>query len=427
MKPERTFVEDHGYATEIYSQDVFWQLLESTCGYTKPRFYSFNDSHASAAQINRTRNLRAKRMALGGVPDPLEEEERDNKEGQAAVILELAKFEQKLALNKASVAGGLDWMGAEEAKIMRSLPPDLTGEEVIFCFETLRMPRMKIERLDLENFQRLRELDVSGNNLGRIDGIPWSLQILNAYDCQIESVGNLPESLLHLGLGYNKLGSKDQLSAVVNMCPELVSLDMAFNSFCDFKETLETIAHLTKLKHLYLTGNPLALAPNYRLWVLKTLAGLEVFDDIAINPNKIEDIPVGVELTPMAKIKVAIESISGVRKPPSVKAGEDEAAVPKITYRYFARLMTPASTQQQCTGKVEWADVMKTEWSDEQTILPSIELRDGLLCKYYFLLVGPPVNHMLFVPTNLHTFVFLSKSTLIQIWCCSFWRRCYRV
>ena len=83
MKPAQQLNED--YQTETYAQDVFWQLLESTCGYRKPKFYSFNDSFASAAQINRTRTLRAKRMALGGIVDPLEEEERETKEGQSAV------------------------------------------------------------------------------------------------------------------------------------------------------------------------------------------------------------------------------------------------------------------------------------------------------------------------------------------------------
>merc|ERR1719231_66127 len=229
------------YKHETYAQDVFWQLLESTCGYRKPRFYSFNESFASAAQINRTRSLRAKRMALGGIIDPLEEEERETKEGQAAVILDIAKFEQKLALNKASVAGGLDWMGSEEAKLMGKLPPDLTGEEIIHCFETLRMPRMKIDYLDLQNFQRLKELDVSGNNLGRIDGIPWSLQILNAYDCHIDEVGNLPEGLLHLGLGYNKQHSNQQIDSIVAMCPHLISLDLSYNSLCDFKAALMSV------------------------------------------------------------------------------------------------------------------------------------------------------------------------------------------
>jgi len=356
---------------------VFWQLLESTCGYRKPRFYSFNESFSSAAQINRTRRLRAKRMALGGIVDPLEEEERETKDGQSAVILDIAKFEQKLALNKASVAGGLDWMGSEEAKLIGKLPPDLTGEEVIHCFETLRMPRMKIDRLDLENFQRLQELDISGNSLGRIEGIPWSLQILNAYDCQIEEIGNLPEGLLHLGLGYNRQSNNQQINSIVTMCPQLVSLDLSYNSLCDFEVMLQSLKSLKKLRHLYLTGNPLALAPNYRLWVLKSLEGLEVFDDIPINPNKIEDIPAGVELTSMMKIKIALDSIQGIRKPPALEDEENEDTA-NVSYQYYAQLVTPAVSVER-TNKVQWASTMKTEWMDQQTVMPSIELRDGLL------------------------------------------------
>ena len=64
--------------------------------------------------------------------------------------------------------------------------------------------------------------------------------------------------------------------------PNLVSLDLSFNDLTDLQGTVAGLRTLRHLRLLVLQGNPLALVPCYRGFVIDSLSGLCVLDDITV-------------------------------------------------------------------------------------------------------------------------------------------------
>ena len=66
-------------------------------------------------------------------------------------------------------------------------------------------------------------------------------------------------NLIHLGLSYNRIRNVT-LAVISKNFPNLFCLDASFNELSDFKSSLNWLEELTKLKMLYVQGNPLSLA-----------------------------------------------------------------------------------------------------------------------------------------------------------------------
>lgn len=236
---------------------------------------------------------------------------------------------------------------------------------------------MKIEVVDLYYFIRLVELDLSGNPFheGIMQGLPHQLRILNVYDCQILYIHHLPETLVHLGLGYNAV---DNVEAIVAMCPKLVSLDLSFSSLTNFGETLDLLSRLEGLKHLFLLGNPLSFADQYRAWVLTKIPTLTVFDDMPINPNKKEEVSAGAQLHNGMKLVIQIKSIDMIREPPQEEPPEEgEEFVSQR--KYYAEIIAPGMKQKLGTEMLEWAPSMPIKYELVDDMEPTLAIRDDLL------------------------------------------------
>lgn len=70
--------------------------------------------------------------------------------------------------------------------------------------------------------------------------------------------------------------------------PNLVSLDLSFNSLTDLLELVSQLSTLQSLRILVLQGNPLALIPTYRGFLVDSLPKLSILDDIYIWPEERE-------------------------------------------------------------------------------------------------------------------------------------------
>lgn len=68
--------------------------------------------------------------------------------------------------------------------------------------------------------------------------------------------------------------------------PQLVSLDLSFNELTDLQSMIAGLSTLKHLRLLVLQGNPLALVPYYRGFIVDSLARLCVLDDITVSPSE---------------------------------------------------------------------------------------------------------------------------------------------
>ncbi|CAF0926198.1 unnamed protein product [Rotaria sordida] len=116
--------------------------------------------------------------------------------------------------------------------------------------------------------KKLRSLDLSGNFLSSIN--------------EIEKENNQLESL---ALSFNEI---NQISDVfsIEKWSNLCLLDISYNMLRNLKETIESLKHLSKLRILYLHGNPLSLLVDYRIYVVNSLEKLIILDDIRITAEE---------------------------------------------------------------------------------------------------------------------------------------------
>lgn len=68
--------------------------------------------------------------------------------------------------------------------------------------------------------------------------------------------------------------------------PNLISLDLSFNDLTDLQGMVSGLQTLQRLRLLVLQGNPLALVPCYRGFIIDGLSGLCVLDDITVAPSE---------------------------------------------------------------------------------------------------------------------------------------------
>ncbi|XP_072104070.1 leucine-rich repeat-containing protein 43-like isoform X2 [Mobula birostris] len=201
-----------------------------------------------------------------------------------------------------------------------------------------------LKALRLVNKQSLEELTLSANRISTLNSanLPRKLKVLELCTNEISSLKDLvhspPPGLQHLGLSYNKLSLDSEYKYLSGeFWPNLISLDLSFN---DFVNLLDIVAHLTmlpKLKNLILLGNPIALLPNYRGYIIDTLKTLTALDDVLITTDerhifkhlsKYEEFAVN-----LTRATISVRSVTGIPNP--IDPLEELPEFPIITRNYF--------------------------------------------------------------------------------------------
>ncbi|NWX33536.1 LRC43 protein, partial [Notiomystis cincta] len=226
-------------------------------------------------------------------------------------------------------------------------PELLRGSGVFQAVRSLRILDKGVEEVDkgLLRFQQLEELVLSANHISRVTSahLPRTLKVL---ELCYNAVGDLqglcaqpPPELQHLGLGYNRLcGPSQEKHLTVDFWPNLVSLDLSFNSLTDLPGLVSQLSTLQNLRILVLQGNPLALIPSYRGFLVDSLPKLCILDDIHIWVDERQQFH-GLARQPElirceARVVVSIGEMKGLPDPEAYQQLEVGAEGPVITYSY---------------------------------------------------------------------------------------------
>ncbi|XP_048819755.1 leucine-rich repeat-containing protein 43 [Lagopus muta] len=228
------------------------------------------------------------------------------------------------------------------------LAPQLTcGTRVLRLFRSLRIVGKDVEEVDEEllQLQHLEELILCANQISRITSanLPRTLKILELCCNAVSDLQGLcaqpPPELQHLGLGYNRLhGPLQDKHLTADFWPNLISLDLSFNNLTDLFGLVSQLSSLKKLRTLVLQGNPLALIPAYRGFVVDSLPKLSFLDDIHIGLDERYQFR-GLSKQPElikneAQVVVSIGKIKGVPDPSTLQELEIGSEAPVITYSY---------------------------------------------------------------------------------------------
>ncbi|XP_029881504.2 leucine-rich repeat-containing protein 43 [Aquila chrysaetos chrysaetos] len=228
------------------------------------------------------------------------------------------------------------------------LAPELVhGSNVFQVLRSLRIVGKGVEEVDegLLQLQQLEELILSTNQISRITSanLPRTLKVLELCCNVVADLQDLcaqpPPELQHLGLGYNRLcGPSEDKYLTAAFWPNLVSLDLSFNNFTDLLGLVSQLSSLQKLRILLLQGNPLALIPTYRGFLVDSLPRLSILDDIHIGPEERHQFQ-GLARQPElirseAQVVVSIGEIKGVPDPSTRQQLEVGSEAPVITYSY---------------------------------------------------------------------------------------------
>ncbi|XP_060166769.1 leucine-rich repeat-containing protein 43 isoform X4 [Globicephala melas] len=214
-------------------------------------------------------------------------------------------------------------------------------------FRSLRVVNKQVSLVDkdLLKFVKLEELVLSANQIKEIDttNLPPTLKVLELYSNKMTSMECLctrpPPRLQHLGLGHNKLlGPLESLYVTSDYWPNLISLDLSFNDLTDLQGMVSGLRTLQRLRLLVLQGNPLALVPCYRGFIIDGLSGLCVLDDITVAPSE-KHLFRGLShsgdlLVHEARLVVTVGHVRGVLDS-SVLDPEPGPQGPFITYSYY--------------------------------------------------------------------------------------------
>uniref|UniRef100_A0A8B9J1N1 Leucine rich repeat containing 43 n=1 Tax=Amazona collaria TaxID=241587 RepID=A0A8B9J1N1_9PSIT len=231
---------------------------------------------------------------------------------------------------------------------MAVLEPKLVrGSSVFQVLRSLRIIDKGVSAVDagLLQLQQLEELILSANHISRITSanLPRTLKVLELCCNAVADLQDLcaqpPPELQHLGLGYNRLcGPLQDKCLTAAFWPNLVSLDLSFNNFTDLLGLVSQLSSLEKLRILVLKGNPLALIPTYRGFLVDSLPKLSIFDDIHVGFDERHQF-LGLANQPElmrseARVVVSIGDMKGVPDPRTLQQLADDSEFPVVTYSY---------------------------------------------------------------------------------------------
>ena len=114
---------------------------------------------------------------------------------------------------------------------------------VLNFFSEFNMQSQCIMAMDqtLAKFQNLTVINLSFNNIQKIEFLPPNLEELYLNGNQINEVSLSAakpiKSMIHLGLSMNKI-RQPALTQLVKVFPNLFCLDVSFNDLCDLQTTI---------------------------------------------------------------------------------------------------------------------------------------------------------------------------------------------
>ncbi|XP_074410369.1 leucine-rich repeat-containing protein 43 isoform X3 [Zonotrichia albicollis] len=249
-------------------------------------------------------------------------------------------------------------------------PELLHGSSVSQLVKSLRILDKGVEEVDegLLQFQQLEELILSANHISRVTSahLPRTLKVLELCHNDVDDLQDLcaqpPPELQHLGLGYNQLcGPSQEKHFTVDFWPNLVSLDLSFNSLTDLLELVSQLSTLQKLRILLLQGNPLSLIPAYRGFLVDSLPRLSIFDDIYIWPEERQQFHRLAEqpelITSEARLVVSIGEMKGLPYPEDFQQLEPDCEGPVIAYRYCVTYQFAEGEELKDRGSPEGTEI----------------------------------------------------------------------
>ncbi|XP_064583081.1 leucine-rich repeat-containing protein 43 [Zonotrichia leucophrys gambelii] len=249
-------------------------------------------------------------------------------------------------------------------------PELLHGSSVSQLVKSLRILDKGVEEVDegLLQFQQLEELILSANHISRVTSahLPRTLKVLELCHNDVDDLQELcaqpPPELQHLGLGYNQLcGPSQEKHFTVDFWPNLVSLDLSFNSLTDLLELVSQLSTLQKLRILLLQGNPLSLIPAYRGFLVDSLPRLSIFDDIYIWPEERQQFHRLAEqpelITSEARLVVSIGEMKGLPYPEDFQQLEPDCEGPVIAYRYCVTYQFAEGEELKDRGSPEGTEI----------------------------------------------------------------------
>uniref|UniRef100_A0A8C0I970 Leucine rich repeat containing 43 n=1 Tax=Bubo bubo TaxID=30461 RepID=A0A8C0I970_BUBBB len=271
---------------------------------------------------------------------------------------------------------------------MAVLAPELIrGSNIFQVLRSLRIVGKGVSAVDegLLQLEQLEELILSANHISRISSVnlPRMLKVLELCCNAVADLRDLcaqpPPELQHLGLGYNRLcGPLQDKYLAANFWPNLVSLDLSFNNFTDLLGLVSQLSSLQKLRVLVLQGNPLALIPTYRGFLVDSLPKLCILDDIRIGPDERHQFH-GLARQPdlsLARVVVSVGEIKGVPDPSALQQLEVGSQAPVITYSYCVTYEFAEGEEIEDSSSTEVSAVLGTEfmcghiWQDK-SLLPT--------------------------------------------------------
>ncbi|NXK94451.1 LRC43 protein, partial [Formicarius rufipectus] len=229
------------------------------------------------------------------------------------------------------------------------LAPELFHSSKVYqVLKSLRMVDKGVEEVDegVLRFQQLEELILSANQISRVTSanLPRTLKVL---ELCCNTVGDLqdlcsqpPPELQHLGLGHNRLcGPSQDRFLTQDFWPNLISLDLSFNNLTDLLGLVSQLCSLQKLRILVLQGNPLALIPTYRGFLVDSLPKLCILDDIYVGSDERQQFQ-GLASQPElsrseARVVVSVGEMKGVPGPSALQLLDLGSEAPVITCSYF--------------------------------------------------------------------------------------------
>ncbi|XP_021349907.1 leucine-rich repeat-containing protein 43-like isoform X3 [Mizuhopecten yessoensis] len=248
----------------------------------------------------------------------------------------------------------LDYSWSSEAKRLREIavksPWLLDDNFILNHFETLRIVDKGVTEVDsnLLHFKNLKELTLSANHLVTVNSkhLPPNLKVLELCANKISDLSALcvrpPQSMIHLGLGFNKISFMgDYLTG--DYWPQMLSLDLSNNNLTDLLDVVRKLGTLPKLRNLILQGNPLSLIAGYRGYTIDSMRKLSVLDDIMISADERHHYKGLAKrreyILDEAKVTLHVSYIKGLPVPEEVKNPEEQPEFPVIERKYYVQFM----------------------------------------------------------------------------------------
>ncbi|XP_033748327.1 leucine-rich repeat-containing protein 43-like isoform X3 [Pecten maximus] len=248
----------------------------------------------------------------------------------------------------------LDYSWSSEAKGLREIavksPWLLDDSFIMNHFQTLRIVDKGVTEVDgdLLRFRNLNELTLSANHLVTVNSknLPPNLKVLELCANKISDLSALcvrpPQSMIHLGLGFNKISFMgDYLTG--DYWPQLLSLDLSHNNLTDLLDVVRKLGTLPKLRNLILQGNPLSLIAGYRGYTIDSMRKLSVLDDIMISADERHHYKGLAKrreyILDEAKVTLQVSYIKGLPVPEEVKNPEEQPEFPVIERKYYVQFM----------------------------------------------------------------------------------------